>query len=79
MNTAKNYFTIYLQLVQIDVLEKTFNEISNKICVPNKTEDLNLRVCNMITGMNESKTLEKHISHKCECKFDSRKCNSNQK
>ena len=49
MNTAKNYFTIYLQLVQIDVLEKTVNEISNKICVPNKTEDLNLRVCNMIT------------------------------
>ena len=29
--------------------------------------------------MNESKTLEKHISYKCECKFDSRKCNSNQK
>ena len=66
MNTAKNYVTIYLQLVQIDVLEKTLNEISNKICVPNKTEDLNLRLCNMITGMNESKTLEKHVSYKCE-------------
>ena len=61
------------------MLEKTLNEISNKICVPNKTEDLNLRLCNMITGMNEPKTLEKHVSYKCEWKFDSRKCNSNQK
>ena len=33
----------------------------------------------MITGINESRTLAKHIS--CECKyiFDGRKCNSNQK
>ena len=40
----------------------TLNDLSNKICVPNKTEDLNLSVFNMITGINESKTLAKHIS-----------------
>ena len=33
----------------------------------------------MITGINELKTLTKHISCKCKCKFDGRKCNSNQK
>ena len=33
----------------------------------------------MITGINESKTLTKHISCECKCKFDGRKCNSNQK
>ena len=33
----------------------------------------------MITGINESKTSTKHISHECKCKFDSKKCNSNQK
>ena len=33
----------------------------------------------MITGINESKTLTKHVSCKCKCKFDGRKCNSNQK
>ena len=33
----------------------------------------------MITGANESKTLPKHISCKCKCKFDGRKYNSNQK
>ena len=29
----------------------------------------------MITGINESKTLTKHISCECKWKFDERKCN----
>ena len=33
----------------------------------------------MITEINELKTLTKHISCKCKCKFDGRKCNSDQK
>ena len=33
----------------------------------------------MITEINESKTLTKHISCKYKCKFDGRKCNLNQK
>ena len=32
----------------------TLNDLSYKICVPNKTEDLNLSVFKMITGINES-------------------------
>ena len=32
----------------------------------------------MITGIHESKTLTKHISWKYKCKFDGRKCNSDQ-
>ena len=31
----------------------------------------------MITGINESKILTKHISCECKWKFDGRKCNSN--
>ena len=53
------------------------NDLLNKVCVPNKTEDLNLSVINMITAINESKTLTKHISWECKCQFDDRKCNSN--
>ena len=51
----------------------TLNDLCNKVCVPNKT------VFNIITGIKESKALTKHISCKCKCKFDCRKCNSNQK
>ena len=36
----------------------TLNDLSNKVCIPNKTEDLNLSLCKMITGRNESKTLK---------------------
>ena len=56
----------------------TLNDLSNKVCVPDKTKDLNLSVFSMITGINESKTLTKHISCICKCRFDGRKCNSDQ-
>ena len=37
------------------------NDLSNKVCISNKTEILNLSVFNMNTGINESKILTKHI------------------
>ena len=40
------------------------NDLSNEVCVPNKIEDLNLSVVNIITEINESKILKKHISSK---------------
>ena len=46
--------------------------------VPNETEDLNLRVSTMTTGINKLRTLTKLISGKYECKFDDRKRNLNQ-
>ena len=42
-------------------------------------KDRNLNVFNMITGINKSKTLIKHISCNCRCKFNGRKCSSKQK
>ena len=40
----------------------TLNDLSNKVCIPNKTEDLNLSVFNMITGINELK-ISKRLFH----------------
>ena len=57
----------------------TLNNLYNMVCVPNKTEDLNISDFNMITGINESKTLTEHISCQCECKFYGGECNSNPK
>ena len=59
-------------------ISNTLNDSYNKVCVPNKTEYLNLSVFNMIAGINESKTLTRNISCGCNCKFDGRKCNLNQ-
>ena len=44
MNTAKNFTTIHL------LHYYNIRDLSNKVCIPNKTEDLNLRVFNMIKG-----------------------------
>ena len=60
----------------------TLNDLSNKVCLPNKTEDSNLNVLNVIIGTNESKITNKsrtkHISCECKYRFDGRKCNSDQ-
>ena len=42
------------------------NDLSNKEYAPIKTENINLRMFNTITGINGSKILTKHMS--CECK-----------
>ena len=57
----------------------TLNDLSNKARAPDKTEDLSLSVFNMITRINESKTLIRHISCECKCRFDRRKCNLDQR
>ena len=64
MKIIKDCVTIYLLL----------NDPSGKICVPNKTENVNINVFNMITRVIESKTLIKHISCDCKHEFDDRKC-----
>ena len=76
---GSHYYTFSANLHRFIANCNTLNDLSNRVCVPNKTENLNLSVFNMIIATNESKTLTKLISCKCECKFDSIKCNSNQK
>ena len=73
-----HYYPFTVQLDKYVGSCNTLNDLSNKVCVPNKTEDLNLSVFNMITGINKSKTLAKHISSNCKCKFDGRKRNLHQ-
>ena len=56
MNALKDYFTNHLRLIC-----NTVNDLSHKLCVPNKAEDLNLSAFNMITGINKWKTLINYI------------------
>ena len=53
----------------------TLNDLSDKVCVPNKTKDLNWSMFNMSTEINESKKLTKCISCGYTCKFDGKKYN----
>ena len=78
MTTVKNFTTNNLPLNIYIGSCNTVNNLSNKICVSDKTEDLNLITFNKITGINEPKTLTKHILCKCKLRFDGRRCNSDQ-
>ena len=55
LNEYSQEFHYYPFLGTLDRCVGSCNDLSNKVCVPNKTEDLNLIAFNMITGINESK------------------------
>ena len=74
-----HYYSFAVKLDRFVGSFNTLNELSINVCVPNKAEDLNLSMFNMITGTNELKILTKPISCECTCKFDGRKCNLNEK
>lgn len=46
----------------------TIDNFSSRTCVPNKTGGTNVNAFNIITIINESKTLTKNIS--CYCKYE---------
>ena len=51
-NEYSQEFHYYPFAVKLDTCVgscNTFNDVSNKVCLPNKTEDLNLSVFNVIT------------------------------
>ena len=73
---------MFLLVISLDRYTGSWNSLDDsfaKICVSNKTKDVNVKVFNIITKLNEEKTLLKHISCDYKCKFDQTKCNSNRK
>ena len=55
------------------------DELFAKICVPNETKDVDVKVFNMVTKINEAKAMVRHISCDYKCKLDSTTLTSNQK
>ena len=49
--------------------------LSTKICVLGEIKETYVKVFNMISRINETKTLVKHISCDCKCKLNSTTCN----
>ena len=55
-----HYYPFLVKLERCVGSCNTINDLSNKVCAPSKTENLNQRVFKMISGINELKTL-KHV------------------
>ena len=73
-----HYYPFTIKLDRCAGRCNTINDLSNKLCIPNKTRDLNLSVFNMTSGINQSEKLRNHRSWGCKCKFNGTKCKSNQ-
>ena len=51
----------YPFVISLDKCTGSCNVLSQKICVPKETKDVNVKAFNMITNKNETKTMTKHI------------------
>ena len=72
----------YPYIINLDKCNGSCNiitEISDRICIWNKANDVNLSVFNLIERNNKLKILTKHVSCNSKFKFDGSKCNLNQK
>ena len=75
---VKYYYPFMVSLDKYSGSWNYGNDLSTKIFVPSKTENINVKAFNIITNRNEVKTLVKHISCDCKCKFNNTTCHSNQ-
>ena len=66
-------------MISLDICTGSSNVLSSNICVPKETKDVNVKAYNIVTNKNKAKTMEKHITCDCKCKFNTTACNSNQK
>ena len=80
-NEYNQELNCYLFAGKLDRWVGSYNTINDlpKNYVFQVKQDLNIHVFNMITRKNQSSVLTEDVSCKCKCKFDGRKCNSNQK
>ena len=81
LNLVKfNYYPFMISLNKSSgSCNNVFDDLSAKVCVPSKTKGVNVKIFDMITRINEAKTLVKHVLSDYKYKFDCTACNSNQK
>ena len=73
-------FSYYPFMISLDKCNGSCNavdDLSTKECVPSQTKDINVKVFNMLTRVNEAEV--KHVLCECKSKFGSTVCNSQQK
>ena len=69
----------YSFMISLNKCTGKCNVLSQKICAPKETKDINVKAFNMIANKDEAKAVTEHISCDCKCKFNSATCNSRQK
>ena len=81
LNERVGEVLFYPYNVQVNKCSGSCNTLDNpieKLCVPNAIKELNMKVYNFLTMLNETRNVLWHESCKCACKLNSSVCNYKQ-
>ena len=82
ININRNNPIFYPFSIKINKCTGNCNNINDpyaRICVPDTTKNLNVKVFNLMSRTNETRHIKRHESCKCICSLDKIICNNKQK
>ena len=71
-----NFYKFMIILDKCNGSCNVVDDWSMKICIPSETKQVKVKEIKMIKRIKEAKTVVKHISCDCKCKFNSTTFNS---
>ena len=57
----------------------TIDDPYAEVCIPNKVKNMNIKVFNLMSGVNETRFLVQHDSCECKCGLNESVCSSKKK
>ena len=79
INVNTNEPMFYLYSININKCKgscSTINDPYAKICVPDTIKNINVKVFNLMSRINEKRHTEWHKTCKCKCRLDASVCNN---
>ena len=76
MEMSLCFFHLVLKQANLVVVVIILTIPMQKICVPDVIRKLNVKVFNLMSRTNETRSIEWHETCKCKCKFGANICNT---
>ena len=76
MEMSLCFFHLVLKQANLVVVVIILTIPMQKICVPDVIKKLNVKVFNLMSRTNETRSIEWHETCKCKCKFGANICNT---
>ena len=73
------FFPFSIKLNQCSGSCNNINNPCTKLCVPDVVKNLNVKLFNLVSEINETRRIECHEACKCKCRFNSSVCNIKQR
>ena len=82
VNASSNEPVLFSFSIRTSKCNGSCNNINDpyaKLCLPDVVKNLNAKVFNLISRINETRHIEWHKTCKCKCRLDSSVCNNKQR